>query len=51
MQRQQAEQAQAQMMQQQATLEQAGQAAQVAGSIDEVGQDSVAGVVAGLQPQ
>tara|TARA_Y100000593_G_scaffold59468_1_gene110320 strand:+ start:2103 stop:3782 length:1680 start_codon:yes stop_codon:yes gene_type:complete len=43
--------AEQQMMAQQTALEQAGQAAQVAGAIDEAGQDSVGGVIAGMQPQ
>ena len=50
-QRQQEAAQQQQMMQQQVALDQAGQAAGVAGAIDEAGQDSVAGVIAGLQPQ
>tara|TARA_R110002051_G_scaffold2646_1_gene14126 strand:- start:16345 stop:18018 length:1674 start_codon:yes stop_codon:yes gene_type:complete len=49
MQRQQEQAQQQQMMQRQVALDQTGQAAQVAGAIDEVGQESVGGVVQGLQ--
>jgi hypothetical protein len=51
MQRQQEQAQQQQMMQRQVALDQTGQAAQVAGAIDEVGQESVGGVVQGLQQQ
>jgi len=49
MQRQQEQAQQQQMMQRQVALDQSGQAAQVAGAIDEVDQETVSGVVQGLQ--
>lgn len=51
MEREQAAAQQQQMMQQQMGLDQAGQAAQVAGAVDQVNPDTMAGVVAGVTGQ